>query len=414
MAARDKDFDLVLLGATGFTGQLVAEYLVRKRIGHDGGDPGRARVRWALAGRSRDKLERVRRALAALDPTAAHLPIVVADSLDRAAMDDVARRARLVCTTVGPYATYGDPLVAACAEAGAAYCDLTGETPWIRRTIDRWHDRAVATGARIVSCCGFDSIPSDLGVLMLHQHLASAGDRLAYAHYRVVRAAGGISGGTVASMMNLIENMGDPEVRRALADPYVLDPSGSPRGADRTDSMGPRRDDDGRWTAPFVMAGVNTRVVRRSNALLNHAYGRDFRYDEAVDTGAGLLGLGKALGASAAMAAVGAVAMLPPSRELLARFLPAPGEGPSREKRERGHFQIEIRAKSASGKRLVGIVGGDLDPGYGQTAVMLGEAALCLAQDDLPARGGVLTPAVTMGMTLVERLRAAGMTFRVA
>lgn len=403
MVSNGRDFDIVLFGATGFTGQLVAEYLTRKKAG----------VRWALAGRSRDKLERVRRDLGTVDPSAGELPIVVADSFDRAAMDDVARRARVVCTTVGPYAKYGEPLVAACAEAGTGYCDLTGETPWIRRMIDAYHDRAAATGARVVHCCGFDSIPSDLGVLMLHDHLAQQGDRLAEARCRVVRVKGGVSGGTAASMMAIFENVRDPAVRRALADPYVLDPDGSPRGPDRPDFMGPKRDADGRWTAPFVMAGVNTRVVRRSNALLDHAYGRDFRYDEAFDTGAGLGGLAKAIGVSTAMAAV-AVAVLPAGRRLLARFLPAPGEGPSREERERGRFRLEIRAKSAAGQQLVGVIAGNLDPGYGQTAVMLGESALCLAQDELSARGGVLTPAASMGMKLVDRLRAAGMTFRVA
>ncbi|MFT3764023.1 MAG: saccharopine dehydrogenase NADP-binding domain-containing protein [Minicystis sp.] len=404
MPARDKDFDLVLFGATGFTGQLVAEYLVKKR----------PEVRWALAGRSRDKLDQVRRALAAVDPAAAELPIVLGDSLDRAAMDAIARRARVVCTTVGPYAKYGSPLVAACAEAGTAYCDLTGETHWIRAMIDAHHDRAVQTGARIVHCCGFDSIPSDLGVLMLHDHLAKQGDRLAEARYRVVKADGGVSGGTIASMMAIFEKVGDPAVRRVLGNPYVLDPAGSPRGPDGRDAMGPGRDaDSGRWTAPFMMAAVNTRIVRRSNALLDHAYGRDFRYDEAIDTGRGLGGAVKAVGISAGMAGLGVAVATGPGRKLLGRFLPAPGEGPSREQRERGHMRIEIRAKSASGKRLVGTVAANRDPGYGETSVMLSEAALCLAQDELPARGGVLTPAVAMGMKLVERLRAAGETYRV-
>lgn len=404
MANGDRDFDIVLFGATGFTGQLVAEYLVGKRPS----------VRWALAGRSREKLEHVRRGLSAIDPAAKDLPILTGDSLDRGAMDAVARRARVVCTTVGPYEKYGEALVGACAEAGTAYCDLTGETPWIRRMIDAYHDRAAETGARIVHCCGFDSIPSDLGVLMLHRHLAEQGDRLAEVHFRVVKARGGMSGGTVASMMTIAEHVRDPAVRRSLSDPYVLDPAGSPRGPDRRDSAGPRRDADGRWTAPFLMAGVNTRVVRRSNALLGHAYGPDFRYDEAIDTGAGLLGLGKAVGMSAAMGALLGSMATPQGRKLVQRFLPAPGEGPDRAARERGSFRVELRARSASGRSLLGVVAGNLDPGYGQTAVMLGESALCLAEDALPAQGGVLTPAVAMGAALIDRLRAAGMTFRIA
>jgi short subunit dehydrogenase-like uncharacterized protein len=400
----DRDLDLVLLGATGFTGQLVAEYLVRRRSG----------ARWALAGRSRAKLEHVRRGLTAIDPAAADLPILVADSLDRAAMEALARRTRVVCTTVGPYATYGEPLVAACAAEGTACCDLTGETHFIRRMIDAHHDRAVATGARIVHCCGFDSIPSDLGVFMLHDHLQREGDRLAEAHFRVIKMTGGVSGGTVASMMAIMENLGDPAVRRALGDPYVLDPAGSPRGPDGRDAFGPGRDaEGGHFTAPFVMAGVNSRVVRRSNALLDHAYGRDFRYDEAIDTGAGVGGLARALAVSAATVGAGALVLTGPGRKLLGRVLPAPGEGPSRETRERGRFRIEVRAKSAAGRNLTGVVGGNHDPGYGETAIMLAEAALCLAQDELPARGGVLTPATAMGMKLIERLRAAGATYRV-
>jgi short subunit dehydrogenase-like uncharacterized protein len=213
--------------------------------------------------------------------------------------------------------------------------------------------------------------------------------------------------------MDIMEHAGDPGVRRVLADPYVLDPEGSTRGPDGRDSMGPGRDADGHWTAPFVMAGINTRIVRRSNALLDFAYGRDFRYDEAIDTGTGVAGMARSLGITGGMAAFAAVAVTAPGRRLLARFLPAPGAGPSREARERGSFHVEIRARSVDGERLVAEVAGRRDPGYGGTAIMLGEAALCLAKDELPARAGVLTPASAMGTKLVERLRAAGMTFRV-
>jgi short subunit dehydrogenase-like uncharacterized protein len=399
----DRELDLVLFGATGFTGQLVAEYLVGRRAG----------VRWALGGRSREKLERVRAGLAALDPAARELPLVIGDSADRAAMDDVARRAKVVCTTVGPYDRYGATLVAACAEAGTAYCDLTGETPFMRRMIDRHHARAAQTGARIVHACGFDSIPSDLGVLMVHDELARRGDALAVAHFRLVRGSGGVSGGTVASMMTIAENVRDPVVRRAMGDPYALDPDDGARGPDGRDPLLPGRDEGGRFTAPFVMGPANTRVVRRSNALLGYPYGRDFRYDEAIDTGRGLRGAGRAAAVSAGLVLGLAVIASPAGRRLAGRFLPAPGEGPDRETRQRGRFRVEIRAVGRSGARVVGVVAGDLDPGYGQTAVMLGETALALAADGLPERGGVLTPASALGMPLVERLRSAGMTFRV-
>lgn len=402
---RDKDFDLVLFGATGFTGRLVAEYLVKKR----------PTLRWALAGRSRDKLERVRGELGAIDAAAASLPLVIGDSLDAASVDAMVRRTRVVCTTVGPYARYGLPLVAACAERGVHYCDLTGETPFIRAAIDAHHERAVATGARIVPCCGFDSIPSDLGVFLLHQHLEGKSQHLKEARYRVIKMRGGASGGTVASMLGILENAGDPRVRRSLGDPYGLNPAGAPRGKDRGDQAGPRRDaDTGHWTGPFVMAAINTRVVRRSNALLDFAYGKDFRYDEATDVGPGLAGLARAAGLSAGVALFVAAAVTPPGRALLSRFLPAPGEGPTLEQRENGCFRVELRGVSTGGDALQAVVAADRDPGYGATSIMLSESALCLAEDKLPARGGVLTTASCMGMALVERLRAAGMTLRVS
>ncbi len=399
-----KDFDLVIFGATGFTGRLVSQYLVEKRPG----------VRWALAGRSRDKLERARAELSGLDTSAGALPILVGDSLDAASIGDMVARTRVVCTTVGPYARYGRPLVAACAERGVHYCDLAAEVPFIRAIIDAHHERAAATGARIVPCCGFDSIPSDLGIFMLNRHLVAQGKQLGEAHYRLVKMKGGVSGGTVASFMDVLESASDPAVRKVLFDPYGLDPAGAPRGRDERDQMGPGRDaDTGHWTAPFLMAGTNTKVVRRSNALLDFAYGAGFRYDEAIDTGPGPLGLARAAAMSAGIGAAMAVGLFGPGRALLSRFLPASGEGPSREAREHGSFRIEIRASSTTGDRLTGVIGAHKDPGYGATPIMLAESALCLAQDDLPARGGVLTTASCMCMALVERLRGAGMTFRV-
>jgi len=397
-----REFDLVLFGATGFTGRLVAEYLVKKRPA----------LRWALAGRSLGKLERVRDELSALEPSAKGLPLVAADSMDRAAMDGLARRTRVVCTTVGPYALYGSALLGACAEQGTDYCDLTGEPHWVREMIDAHQARAAETGARIVPSCGFDSIPSDLGVLLLHEQLAARGGRLAEAHYRVRRMKGGASGGTIASGLHMAERMSDPQVRRVLDDPYSLNPEGAPGVSGQEDWLRPRRDaETGRWLAPFFMAAVNTRVVRRSNALLGYAYGREFRYDEAVDVGRGLAGMARAAATSAGMALSGAVAFAP-VRKLAQRFLPAPGEGPSREERESGSFDIELLGVGTAGERVRARVGATQDPGYGATSWMLGESALCLAEDALPQRGGLLTPASCMGMKLVERLRAAGMTFQ--
>ncbi len=402
--ARSKEFDVILLGATGFTGRLVAEYLVGRR----------APVRIALAGRSLAKLESIREGLVAIDASAREIPLVVVDSLDPAAVDAMVQRTRVVCTTVGPYARYGRPLVDACAKHGVHYCDLTGEPLFIRASIDANHERALASGARIVHCCGFDSIPSDLGTLMVHEHFRAQGKRLREARLRVIKMKGGASGGTIASAIEMMEQVKDPAVRRILGDPYALDPAGAPRGSDGSDQKGPSRDaDTGRWTAPFVMAAVNTRVVRRSNALLGYPYGRDFRYGEATDMGKGPGALVAATALSAGFGAAMTLLAIGPTRRLLARALPKPGEGPNKQARDTGFFRIAIRATSDDGARATGIVVGTSDPGYGETAKMLGESALCLASDALTSPGGVLTPASAMGTTLLERLRAAGMTWRV-
>jgi short subunit dehydrogenase-like uncharacterized protein len=408
--ASDREYDIVCWGATGFTGALVVEYLIEHH--------GLEGLRLALGGRDRTKLEALRDRLSALDPAAAELPLLIGDSLDRASLDAIARSTKVVCTTVGPYAKYGEQLVAACAEAGTHYCDLTGEVQFIRRMIDRYDQEARASGARIVNCCGFDSIPSDIGTYMLHRAFEQRGGRIQRVRMFVGELKGGMSGGTIASALNIADEIKrDRSVLAVLGNPYSLYPTGEPGGPDRRDQMGIHRDADlGMWTAPFMMAAVNAKIVRRSNALLDFAYGRDFRYEEAASTGTGVKGL---LGAVAMTAAIGA--MLPamafgPTRKLMERKLPKPGEGPSREARERGYFIARLIGDGVddSGQplQLRGRVEGVNDPGYGETAKMLGESALALAFDDLDAPGGLRTPASTMGDALLERLRAAGMVFR--
>jgi short subunit dehydrogenase-like uncharacterized protein len=403
-----RSYDVVLFGATGFTGKLVAEYLAGAK----------RPIRWAIAGRNRGKLEAVRRDLAAIDPKLADLPIEIADGLDRASLDALVPKARVVCTTVGPYAKYGEGLVAACASHGAHYCDLTGEVQFIRRSIDANHEVARRTRARIVHCCGFDSIPSDLGVHMLWDCANRRGQKLAWAKGFAGESKGGFSGGTIASMMNIMEEATrDRAVRRILGNPYALDPDPSRGGPPAPDQRGVRFDRDlGRWTAPFVMAAINTRVVRRSNALLDHAYGPSFRYDEAMSFMPGPKGLAMATAVTAGLAGFVSFASVGPLRRWMEkRVLPKPGEGPSKAERDRGYFVFRHIAQTEDGARLEGRVEGRSDPGYGETAKMLGESALCLAEDEaaLPERFGVLTPAASMGMHLVERLRRAGMTFRV-
>lgn len=412
---RSRSHDVVLFGATGFTGALVAEYLARHHAGSG--------VRIALAGRDRGKLERVRADVATIDARAGEWPILVADAHDEAALRTVAESAEVVCTTVGPYAKYGGPLVAACARAGTDYCDLTGETQFIHRMIAAHHEEAVRTGARIVHCCGFDSIPSDLGTLMLQEAMRERhGGHLSEVRFYAGESRGGASGGTIASALNLLEEASrDREVRRIAGDPYALVPRDA-RGLDGSDPRGVRFDRDlGMWTAPFVMAAINTRVVRRTNYLLDHAYGREFRYSEEMSTGKGARGAIRAGAITAGLGvALGAAAIAPVRHFLAARVLPKPGEGPDRETRERGYFVVRLIGKGRAPDRrdveLRGRVEGKADPGYGETAKMLSESALCLALEgaSLDSPGGVRTPASTMGMRLVDRLRAAGMVFEVS
>ncbi|MEE4270326.1 MAG: saccharopine dehydrogenase NADP-binding domain-containing protein [Thermoanaerobaculales bacterium] len=413
---RNRRHDIVLWGATGFTGELVAEYLV-EGLSETG-------VRLALAGRSRPRLEALRQRLAQERPAAAELPLVIADSHDRSSLDALAEETEVVCTTVGPYAHHGHELVAACVEAGTDYCDLTGEVPFIRAMIDRHHQRARSTGARIVHCCGFDSIPSDLGTLMLQEaaiaRFGAPADRVLF----VLGAnRGGFSGGTVASLVNVIEEAkSDRHTRRIVGDPYALNPEGERHGPDGPDLARPRFDPElGRWTGPFVMAPINTRVVRRSNALAGWRYGRDFRYAEVTGLPPGLKGRIAAAALAGGLGAFVAALSWGPTRSLLSRtVLPAPGEGPSRETRDNGFFHISLHgtgtAAGGDDFTMTARIQGDKDPGYGETAKMLGESALCLALDHakLDGDGGVLTPAAAMGMNLVDRLRRAGMLFAVA
>jgi short subunit dehydrogenase-like uncharacterized protein len=401
----DREYDVVVYGATGFVGKLTAAYLARSA-------PAGTRI--ALAGRSRDKLERTR---ADLGPATATWPIEVADSADVPAVTALARKATLVITTVGPYAAYGMPLLEACATAGTHYADLTGEVQFVRRAIDLHDGTARRTGARIVNACGFDAIPSDLGVLTLHNAVRAdgAGD-LEQADLVVTGFRGGFSGGTLASLKGVVDELKADKATRALFfDPYSLSPERSkePDLGKETDPRGITRDPaSGRWLAPFIMSGYNTRIVRRSNALQDWAYGRRFRYQEYMGF-TGAAGLGKAVGMTAGVGAAAGALALGPTRKLLDRVLPQPGEGPSEKLQREGFFTIEITATTSTGARYVCDVAAKGDPGYAATAVMLGEAGLALALDGdaLPPTAGVLTPAAGIGTPLIERLRGQGFTF---
>ena len=399
--------DLVVYGATGFVGRLLAAYLA-------GAAPTGLRI--ALAGRSRSRLEQVRGELPA---AARDWPLVEADSTDTGSLTALAASTGVLATTVGPYLRHGLPVVEACARAGTHYADLTGEVLFVRRAIDRTDAVARDTGARIVHACGYDSVPSDLSALLLAERARLDGAGGLRDVQLVATARGGISGGTVASVRAQFEELGrDSTARRLVGDPFALSPDrdAEPDTRQPRDAAPPWRTPDGRWTATFLMAPFNTRVVRRSNALQDWAYGRGLRYGEVMGCGRGIPGAVTAAGVTAGLAGVVAAMSLPPTRSLLDRVLPEPGAGPGEETRARGWFRMDVDATTESGRRYRATAAGQGDPGYAATAVMLGETALALALDGdrLPGRAGSLTPATALGSVLVDRLRAAGHTYEVA
>ena len=398
-----KEFDIILWGASGFTGRLVVEYIYEKYgVGKS--------LSWAMAGRSQSKLEEVREAVAD-----SNVPILVADSRDRASLDAMVKRTKVVCTTVGPYAKYGSELVSACVAHQVHYCDLAGELQWMRRMIDKCHEAAVANGTKIVHTCGFDSIPSDMGVYYTQKMAqAETGQPAKRIDMRVRVMKGGLSGGTFASFKSTLEEVKkDKSIYKVLVNPYGLNPKGEESGADKPDLQAVKYDKRNKtWMYPFIMATINTKVVRRSNALMTYAYGKDFAYSEAMMSGDGSAGKWKAY-RNALM--IGLVFGAKPDSflgKIVGKFLPKPGEGPSKEEREHGFFKFHFYTTLTDDTKAFAVVTGDKDPGYGSTSKMLAEAAICLAQDELPKGGGVLTPSVAMGDALLRRLEEnAGLTF---
>ncbi len=401
-----RSYDIIVWGATGFTGRLVAEYLL-KCYGTEG------ELTWAIGGRNASKLAET---LAYLGHPV--LPTVIADSGDKSSLLKMCAQTRVVCTTVGPYALYGDLLVEACIESGTDYCDLTGEVQWMKRIIDQHHDAAKAANVRIVHTCGFDSIPSDMGVYFMQRELRRLHGQYAQSiKYRLKAASGGMSGGTYESLGNvLVEAESDPAIYKILFDPYSLNPPDGVRGLDKPDLRSVIYEEETRsWLTPFIMAVINTKVVRRSHALRGYPYGKDFRYDEAVMTGGGIGGRLKAL---AALVATGALMGAKPDsmvKKITNRLLPKAGEGPDKAAREKGFYNIQLFAQLPDGSRHWAKITGDKDPGYGSTSKMLGESAVCLALDKnvTPQVAGILTPSVAMGDVLLERLMTnAGLTFK--
>lgn len=407
-----RPYDLLVFGV-GFTGLLVAEYLATNYA---------KTVKFAIGGRNRQKLEAAKKKLVGIDPACESVGVLIADSFDPDALEAAVKQTKAVVSTVGPYAEYGIELVGACVRAGTHYADITGETPFVQRYIAKYNEEAKRKGVLLVSMCGFDSIPSDLGTLMVSDYIRkNYKQSVANVKMSVMAAKGGASGGTVQSLLGIFK-LPLKQQKSAFLDPYALNPSGV-RGPQKFDSMLPVHYDRdfGKWQAPFVMAPINRLVVRRSNALHNNElYGPKFRYNETMSCPNVVLAI-----LVAVFTAVGAFVLWPLMQisftsKIVQNLLPGSGKGPTQEQIETGHFTVELIAESdapAGGPkhRVKGVVKGKRDPGYGETSKMLAESGLALALDrqSLPGTGGAMTPATAMGQVLIGRLRKAGMTFEV-
>ncbi len=387
-----REFDVIIYGSTGYTGRLVAEYMA-EQYGVGGDAPN-----WAMAGRSQEKLEEVRDLIGAPSDT----PLVVADANDPESLDAMAKRAKVICTTVGPYQLYGNELVAACVANGTHYVDLCGEPGWMREKIDEHQDAAEKSGAQICFSCGFDSIPFDLGVFMLQKEMQKKyGEPATRVRGRVRAMEGEFSGGTAASLGATMKALAkNPTLVKILGSSFGLTPGFE--GPDQPNMMIPKHDKTiDSWVAPFIMAPINTKNVHRTNFLLDFPYGEDFRYDEMVVTSPGDIGKQ-------------AAEMLAKANPLSGDNVPKPGEGPTKEQRDNGYYDVLFIGETDEGETASLCVKGDKDPGYGSTSKMIAEAALCLAQDKNKQGGGVWTPAALMGKKLVKRLEAnAGLSFTV-
>ncbi|NND83383.1 MAG: saccharopine dehydrogenase [Gammaproteobacteria bacterium] len=399
----ERQYDVIVWGATGFTGKWVARHLYQNYP--------QSELRWAIAGRNQQKLDDVH---TFIGDDASTVDALLADSNDEVSLQRLVASTKVIITTVGPYAYYGSKLVEACVDAGTHYVDLTGEVPWMRRMMDQHTAAAEASGARIVHCCGFDSIPSDMGNFYIQQQAKKRlGTYLQSVRYVLQKMKGGASGGTIHSMFNVMkEAVEDRNILRLMVNPYSLNPNPDFKGPDKRDQTSAIYDSElGVWTAPFIMAGINTRVVRRSNAMLDFAWGKDFQYSETMVTKGRMSAMGIAYGfmifAGTATTNLG--------RKLLARFLPAQGEGPEVDPENPGFYVIDFYGRTADGRKITARVKGDSDPGYGSTSKMLAESAVCLAlHDDELVGGGFWTPASAMGEQLLKRLQDhAGLSFEI-
>ena len=395
-----KELDLIIWGATGFTGQLVSEYINKKY--------SNTALKWGIAGRNKEKVLVVADRL-----NIAKDRIFIADCNDIESLIKLTSKTKVICTTVGPYAKLGTNLIEACIKTNTNYCDITGETQWIRKMINEYHLKAKKNKIKIINSCGFDSIPSDMGVFYSQKKVfEKTGKYASKVNMRVAGAKGGISGGTYNSLSNVLEEARvDKEVRKTLTNPYGLNPIDKQNGPDKADLQSVIFDKvSNSWIAPFVMAGINTKIVRRSHALIDFKYGSDFSYDEATLSGKGVLGQVK-----------GYLSLIPIFlatrkkgsfiKNIVDYVLPKSGEGPSEKTRISGYYNLRFYLTQQNKIYLSKVIG-DMDPGYGSTSKMLAESAVCLALDKTPKTYGILTPSVALGDPLLKRLQEnAGLTF---
>ena len=395
-----KELDLIIWGATGFTGQLVSEYINKKY--------SNTALKWGIAGRNKEKVLVVADRL-----NIAKDRIFIADCNDIESLIKLTSKTKVICTTVGPYAKLGTNLIEACIKTNTNYCDITGETQWIRKMINEYHLKAKKNKIKIINSCGFDSIPSDMGVFYSQKKVfEKTGKYASKVNMRVAGAKGGISGGTYNSLSNVLEEARvDKEVRKTLTNPYGLNPINKQNGPDKADLQSVIFDKvSNSWIAPFVMAGINTKIVRRSHALIDFKYGSDFSYDEATLSGKGVLGQVK-----------GYLSLIPIFlatrkkgsfiKNIVDYVLPKSGEGPSEKTRISGYYNLRFYLTQQNKIYLSKVIG-DMDPGYGSTSKMLAESAVCLALDKTPKTYGILTPSVALGDPLLKRLQEnAGLTF---
>ena len=396
-----KEFDIIIWGATGFTGRLVAEYIFKNYSSE--------KLNWAIAGRDKKKLINVRDEIAD-----ENIPIIIADSFNEVSLNKMTQKTKVICSTVGPYSKYGSLLVKSCIKTNTHYCDLAGEAQWIRKIVDTYHQEAKNQKTRIVNSCGFDSIPSDIGVYFIHKNLPDINIKLDKISMRVSGFKGSLSGGTYASMNNIItEASKDRLIGKILTNPYGLNPEGQRSGPDKRDLNKVKYDEDSKsWIAPFMMAGINTKIVRRSNALSNYSYGKNFTYDESIMTGDGFRGRIRAI-----ISVLPLIFLSAKPGSLLKRifnfFTPKPGQGPNKNERENGYYSMRFYIRYNDKSRALVRVTGDRDPGYGSTSKMLAESAICLSKDSLKDTYGVITPSIAMGDQILDRLQAkAGLTFK--